>query len=238
MEEIVRNRSSEDPVTAVHDARRALVAARTARLTLRREPEPEAREARRGVLARVARMIGGRGNPLEAEGILDLNRPGAAYDHGQFAVTEIGESIWGGPSGRAVAGLPVDPDCRPGPLWFLGAVEFLNAAVEEGLDDVAGTVCRRFRVKADLSLSPEVRSAETSGAMSWIPDLVPDLSAVPLTVWIDRAHLRAVSVRGRGQIYSLELREVGVRLRGFDWTRLSTFRTSVQEDPRCRPNFA
>jgi hypothetical protein len=238
MEEIVRNRSSEDPVTAVHDARRALFAARTARLTLRREPEPEPPEARRGVLARMARMIGGRGNPMEAEGILDLDRPGAAYDHGQFAVTEIGDSIWGGPSGRALTDLPVDPDCRPGPLWFLGAVEFLNAAVEEDLDEVAGSVCRRFRVHADLSVSPEVRSARTSGAMSWIPDVVPDLSAVPLTVWIDRTHLRAVSVRGRGQIYSLELHDVGARFRGFDWTRLSTFRTSVQEDPRCRPNFA
>lgn len=238
MEEIVRNRSSEDPVTAVHDARRALFAARTARLMLRREPEPEVSEVRRGVLARMARLIGGRGNPLEAEGILDLDRPGAAYDHGQFAVTEIGDRIWGGPSGRALADLPVDPDCRPGPLWFLGAVEFLNAAVEDGPDEVAGAVCRRFRVKADLGVGPEVRSAETSGAMSWIPDLVPDLSAVPLTVWIDDTHLRAVSVRGRGQIYSLELHDVGVRLRGFDWTRLSTFRTSVQEDPRARPNFA
>ena len=237
MEEIVRNRSSEDPVTALHDARRALFAARTARLTLRREPEPQP-EPRRGLLARMARVIGGRGNPMEAEGILDLDRPGAAYDHGQFAVTEIGEGIWGGRSGHALADLPVDPDCRPGPLWFLGAVEFLNAAVEDGLDEVDGTVCRRFLVKADLSVSPEVRSAETSGAMSWIPDLVPDLTAVPLTVWIDDAHLRAVSVRGRGQIYSLELREVGVRLRGFDWNRLSTFRTSVQEDPGCHPNFA
>ena len=236
MEEIVRNRSSEDPVTAVHDARRALVAARTARLMLRREPEPATPDTRPGLFARVARMIGGRGNPLEAEGILDLDRPGAAYDHGQFAVTEIGDGIWGGPSGRVLADLPVDPDCRPGPLWFLGAVEFLNAAVEEGLDDVAGTVCRRFRVKADLSVSPEVRSAETSGAMSWIPELVPDLSAVPLTVWIDNAHLRGVSVRGHGQIYSLQLRDVGLRLRGFDWTRLSTFRTAALEDPRSRPN--
>ena len=58
MEEIVRNRSSEDPVTALHDARRALIAARTARLTLRREPEPQP-EPRRGLLARMARVIGG-----------------------------------------------------------------------------------------------------------------------------------------------------------------------------------
>lgn len=238
MEEVVRSRSPGDPITAVHDARRALFAARTARLTLRREPEPEGPEVRRGLLARAARLIGGRGNPLEAEGILDLDRPGAAYDHGQFAVTEIGGSIWGGPSGRTLADFPVDPDCRPGPLWFLGAVEFLSAAVEEGAAEVAGTVCRRFRVEADLSAGPEVRSDETSGAMGWIPDVVPDLSAVPLTVWIDETHLRAVSVRGRGQIYSLELHDIGVRLRGFDWARLSTFRTSVQEDPRSRPNFA
>lgn len=236
MEEIVRERQSEDPMAAVHDARRRLLAARTARLMLRREPQAPATPARRGVLARLAQAIGGRGNPLEAEGILDLARPGAAYDHGQFAVTEIGDGIWGGPSGRSLDGLPVDPDCRPGPLWFLGAVEFLNAAVEDGRELIAGTECRRFRVGADLTVSREVRSAETSGAMSWIPDVVPDLSAVPLTVWIDNAHLRAVQVIGRGQVYTLELTDVGIPLRGFDWTRLSTFRTSVQEDPRSRAN--
>lgn len=237
MEEIVRERRSDDPMAAVHDARRRLLAARTARLVLRRGPEPAASETGRGSLfTRLARAISGRGNPLEAEGILDLDRPGAAYDHGQFAVTEIADGIWGGPSGRLLADLPVDPDCRPGPRWFLGAVEFLNWAVEENREEMAGTLCRRFRVGADLSVSPEVRSAETSGAMSWIPDLVPDLSAVPLTVWIDHEHLRAVQVCGRGQLYTLELTEVGIPVHGFDWTRLSTFRTSVQEDARSRVN--
>src|SRR5689334_24826213 len=129
MEEVVRSSRSEDPIAAVHEARRRLLAARTARLSLRRAsaapPEP-----RRGLLGRMRKLIEP-GTWTEAEGILDLNWPGAAYDHGQFAVTETGDGIWGGPSGRALAALSIDPDCRPGPLWFLGAIEFLNAATED-----------------------------------------------------------------------------------------------------------
>ena len=238
MEEIVRSRrADDDPVTAVHAARRQLFAARTARLALRREPEVPPSELRgQGVLARALRKITGTPGLVEAHGILDLSQPGAAYDHGQFAVTEIGAGIWGGPSGRSLEALPVDPDCRPGPLWFLGAVEFLNGAVEDGHEEVAGSPCRRLRVSADLSVSADLRSAETSASMGWMPDLVPDLSTVPVTVWIDQEHVRGIRVSGRGQVYTLELWDIGVDVTGFDWTRLSTFRTSVREDARARAN--
>ena len=235
MEEIVRNRSSDDPLLAVHDARRRLLAARTARLSLTREPSAAPPEPR-GLLRRLARTLIGPGQTIEAQGILDLGRPGSAYDHGQFAVTELGDGIWGGPSGRSLEGMPVDPDCRPGPLWFLGAIEFLNAASEDGSDEVDGTPCRRFRVRADLGVDVDVRAAETAGAMAWLPD-VPDLAAVPLTVWIDEQFVRRVSMSAGGQVRTLELWDIGADVRGFDWSRLSTFRTRVEEDLRARPNL-
>lgn len=239
MEETVRNLRSDDPVSAVHDARRRVFAVRTARLALRREPDPGASEVRgRGLMSRVTRRLAGTGKPVEGEGILDLGRPGAAYDHGEFAVTEIGDGIWGGPPGRALATLTIDPNCRPGPLWFLGAVEFLNAAVEDGLEEVRGMSCRRFQVSADLAASAEVRSAETSAAMNWNPDLalVPDPVAVDITVWIDHQHLRRVSLSLGNQVHTLELWDLGADVAGFDWARLSTFRTNVAEDVRGRPN--
>lgn len=235
MEEVVRNSRSDDPVAAVHDARRRLLAARTARLSLRRA-SPTPPEPRRGLLARIRKLIEP-GYGSEAEGVLDLSRPGAAYDHGQFAVTETGDGIWGGPSGRALAKLSVDPDCRPGPLWFLGAVEFLNVATEDGREDVRDTPCRRFQVSADLNVSADVRSAETSGAMSWRPGPDLDSDSAPLTVWIDDMHLRAVRLATVDQVYTLELWDIGADVTGFDWSRLSTFRTNVVEDIQCRENL-
>ncbi len=239
MEEVVRSSRPDDPVAALHDARRQLFTARTARLVLRREPvAPPAAAGGRGLRARLTRTLAATGKAVEGEGILDLSRPGAAYDHGQFAVTEIGDSIWGGPSGRSLDNLVVDPNCRPGPLWFLGAVEFLNTVSAAGQEDVGETPCRRFQVSADLSVRADVRSAETSGAMQWSPAGLADRAAVTLTVWIDDLHLRRVSVPIGDSIHTLELSDVGANLSRFDWTRLSTFRTSVAEDIRGRENRA
>lgn len=239
MEEVVRNSRSDDPLAALHEARRRLFAARTARLVLRRTPMVSEAEVRaRGRLARLARRISGIENPIEGEGILDLDQPGAAYDHGQFAVTEIGGDIWGAGSGRSLVSLPVDANCRPGPLWFLGAVEFLDAAVDDGAEDFAGTRCRRLRVSADLTVSPDMRSAPTRAAMAWNPDLPTDLSAVPLTVWIDDAHLRGVGLPIGAHLHTLELRAIGAPLPPFDWSRLGTFRTDVREDLSARQNPA
>ncbi|GAA0638285.1 hypothetical protein GCM10009547_48290 [Sporichthya brevicatena] len=235
MEEIVRNRRGEDPLAAVHGARRGLIAARTARLVFRREPDPAQVQPPTGRLARLVRTLTGAGQPLEAHGILDLDQPGAAYDYGEFAVTEIGAAIWGSNSGLALAELNVDPDCRPGPLWFLGAVEFLNGATDDGLDEVAGEPWRRIRVSADVTVGPEVRAAETAPAMAWTP-AVPRPDALDLTVWTDGAFLRRIALVLEDRLLTLEFHDFGANVAGFDWTHLSTFRTNVAEDPRCRPN--
>jgi len=226
-------------IEALADAHARTLAAGAARIELVAEQIfdwPQMPRRRRGGLLRpVGRLAKAAGKLLlkaatrthdfrhvSSEGVVDFAGRRYMLDHGSYAQLYAGGRHWDGRSGRPLATLPPEEDKLPTPLWLLDILAGLTAATDEGTEDVRGTSCRRFAATVDLSRA----SKATPGGVA-VPKLArfEELLALPVTVWIDDAHVRRVRYDYGFLKETVELWDFDVRPEDLDWTRLPTFRS-------------
>jgi hypothetical protein len=214
----------EEPLAALGEALVRTRAAGTARAMLDEvwKPRPDLRVRSRGIGGALDRLAM---RALKAtflrnqvgEGAIDLAGHRCMLDFGEWATLDTPTERWSGRSGTRLADLRPEPAEAPKALSLLEALGTAGH-VSPGEDrEVRGDSCRGFLAVLDLSRDPELATAFA---------VADDLRAVPVDVWLDRAHLRRVRFAVPLYEVTLELWDVG-RAGDLDWTRLPTFRTAA-----------
>src|SRR3954469_875786 len=163
---------------------------------------------------------------LSAEGVIEPPARRHMIDFGSYAEIYKDGERWGGRSGRSLATLdPWPPDRQIDLWWLLDALRGTTAATLEGQETLGGARCRRIAAQVDLGRA----SALTEGGLH-VPSVArfEDLSALPLTVWIDDQHVRRVRFREGdpgSSTLTLDLVDFDPDAGDLDWRRLPTFRS-------------
>jgi hypothetical protein len=163
---------------------------------------------------------------LSAEGIIEPPARRHMIDFGSYAEIYKDGERWGGRSGRSLATLAPWPADRLIDLWWLmDVLRGTTAATVEGQETLRGARCRRIAAQVDLGRA----SALTEGGLH-VPSVerFEDLSALPLTVWIDGQHVCRVRFREGdpgSSTLTLDLVDLDPDAGDLDWGRLPTFRS-------------
>jgi hypothetical protein len=163
---------------------------------------------------------------FNAEGIIEPPERRHMIDFGSYAEVYKDRTRWGGRSGRAIATLdPWPPERQIDLWWLLDALRGTTAATVEGEDTLHGAKCRRVAVRVHLG-----RASALAADGLHVPSVerFEELSALPLTVWIDDQHVRRVRFREGDRASStltLDLVEFDPDVGELDWDRLPTFRS-------------
>jgi hypothetical protein len=231
-------------------AERTLTAPR-ARIELTREmsvnwPEDVRRRRRRGGLlrpaGRLAKTVGRSAvkaawrhwtdddpGHLKGEGVMEPPARRHMLDFGAYAELYKDGRRWGGGSGSSIATRDPSPSDRQIDLWWLlDALRGTTDASLEGEEALHATTCRRVAVHVDLSRA----SAQAPGGMR-VPSVerFDELTALPLTVWIDGEHVRRVRFTEgdlAASTLTLDLLELDPDMGELDWDRLPALRTAQQ----------
>jgi hypothetical protein len=155
-------------------------------------------------------------------------------DYGLWAELHADGKTVRGRSGRALQALRNSRWERPEEvLWLVRLLPGTTDAALEGTDTLHGTLCQRLAAHVDLA-----RASAASGA-GLRPPLVErfeDLSALPVTVWIDGQHVRRIRSEHDLALEfittTLDLWEFGVPAGDLDWSRLPTFRSTGYQQER------
>lgn len=162
---------------------------------------------------------------LQGEGVVEPHARRYMLDYGGFAELYRDGKRWGGVAGQPVGTRDPSPSDRNlDPLWLLDAPRGTTEATLEGEEALHGTTCRRVAVRVDLARA----SALAPGGMR-VPSVqrFEELTALPLTVWIDGEHVRRVRFT-EGDVaastMTLDLVELDPDMGDLDWDRFPAFR--------------
>jgi hypothetical protein len=163
---------------------------------------------------------------LTAEGVIEPPARRHMIDFGSYAEVYMDGKRWGGRSGRPIATLdPWPPDRQIDLWWLLDVLRGTTDATMEGEETLHGARCRRVAAQVDLARA----SAHAPDGLH-VPSVerFEQLSALPITVWIDDQHVRRVRFRegdSASSTLTLHLVEFEPGLGDLDWERLPTFRS-------------
>jgi hypothetical protein len=166
-----------------------------------------------------------------AEGIIEPPTRRHMVDFGSYAELYKDGKRWGGRSGRSLATLEPWPEARGQiDLWWL--LDALRGTVEarlEGEEALHGVPTRRIAARVDLA-----RASALAPRGLQVPSVArfEELAALPLTVWIDREHVRRARFEEGDHgatTLTLDLLEFDPATADVDWDRLPTFRSPEEE---------
>jgi hypothetical protein len=152
---------------------------------------------------KIALSLGGRG-------VIDLGQRRYVLEQGSSMWLFDGQRIWMGPSLQRLVEVPrapvPGPDFPTSPLWPLELLFGLTEAAADGSEVLGGAICHRYQGRADLGRA-SARHPQGLGAPS--AERFEDLLAIPVTIWLDDAHVRRLRVQTEGAIHTVELFDVG-----------------------------
>jgi hypothetical protein len=170
-------------------------------------------------------MKGVRTGDMTASGIIEPPARRHMIDFGSYAEIYKDGTRWGGRSGRPLATLdPWPPDRMIDLWWLLEALLGATHARHEGEDHLYGVTTRRIAADVDLTRA----SARMPGLRVPSVERFEDLTALPMTVWIDGEHVRRVRFTEGSPpsgALTLDLVEFDPATGDLDWERLPTFRS-------------
>lgn len=138
----------------------------------------------------------------------------------------VGDRLWDGAPGTALASLSCEPAPASQPLWLLDVLRGVEQARSQGVDVLDGHACRRVLAHANLDRAGEAVSYEMA-----VPagiEQLGGLTRIPVEVWVDDERcIRRITVRhGKDNVpmrmrgaTTLSLSEFGTHLPS-DWSRL------------------